>query len=103
MQWRDLRTRDPGVCIATVGNDGARRFLVQWVDARYFTSGLSHLTMQIALNETSHAIDLNYDGMTLSEPATVALEDWSGARSMVPFTIPQPIVFSNTRVRFTPQ
>lgn len=103
-QWRDLRTRSPGVCIALIGNTvGSRRWVIQWSDARYFTSALGHLNFQIALNEGSHAIDLAYDTMTLAEPSTVALENWDGTRSSVPWDIPQPITFSNRRVRFVPQ
>ena len=102
-QWRDLRTRAPGVCIAVSGNPGARRWVVQWSDARYFTSIFGHLNFEVVLNETSDTIDLVYDGMTLPEPATVALESWDGARSSVPFVVPQPIVYSRTRARFVPQ
>jgi len=102
-QWRDLRTRSAGVCLAVLGNPGARQWVIQWSDARYFTSALGHLNFEVVLDESSDAIDLNYGSMTLSEPATVALENWDGSRSSVPFTIPQPIVFSNTRARFLPQ
>ncbi|MDO9018389.1 MAG: hypothetical protein Q8S73_14280 [Deltaproteobacteria bacterium] len=102
-QWRDLRTRAPGVCIAVLGNPGARRWVVQWSDARYYTSIFGHLNFELVLHETSDAIDLVYDGMTLPEPATVALESWDGARSSVPFVVPQPIVYSRTRARFIPQ
>ncbi len=103
-QWRDLRTRSSGVCLALVGNTvGSRRWVIQWSDARYFTSDLSHLNFQIALNESNHAIDLAYDAMTWPEPSTVALENWDGSRSVVPYDIPQPITFANRRVRFIPQ
>lgn len=102
-QWRDLRTRSAGVCLAVLGNPGARQWVIQWSDARYYTSIFGHLNFEVVLNESSDAIDLNYGSMTLSEPATVALESWDGSRSAVPFTIPQPIVFSDTRARFLPQ
>ena len=101
-QWRDLRAR-AGLCLAVVDNPGARRWVIQWSDARYITSIFGHLNFEIVLDETSNAIDVIYDQMTLSEPATVALESWDGARSAVPFGGPVPIVFSNTRARFIPQ
>ena len=103
IQWRDLRTRGPGVCLGVTGEEGSRRWVIQWSDARYFTSALGHLNFEIVLNEGSHAIDFVYASQTLPEPATVALESWDGTRSSVPFDIPQPIVFSNTRARFTPE
>ena len=102
-QWRDLRTRSPGVCLAVLGNPGSRQWVIQWSDARYYTSIFGHLNFEVVLSESSDAIDLNYGSMTLPEPATVALESWDGSRSSVPFTIPQPIVFSNTRARFIPR
>jgi hypothetical protein len=102
-QWRDLRTRSAGVCLAVLGNPGARQWVIQWSDARYYTSIFGHLNFEVVLSESIDTIDLNYGSMTLSEPATVALESWDGSRSSVPFTIPQPIVFSNTRARFVPQ
>lgn len=103
-QWRNLRTRGNGLCVALVGNDvGSRRWAIQWSDARYFTSDLSHLNFEIVLNEASNTIDLVYASQTLPEPATVALEDWEGARSSVPFSVPQPILFSNNRARFVPE
>jgi hypothetical protein len=103
-QWRNLRTRGGGICVALVGNDvGSRRWAIQWSDARYFTRDLSHLNFEIVLNETSNTIDLVYGSQTLPEPATVALEDWEGARGSVPFSIPQPILFSNNRARFIPE
>lgn len=103
VQWRDLRTRGNGVCIGTTGPEGARAWVVQWSDARYFTSSLGHLNFEIVLHEHTDTIDFVYASQYLAEPATVALEDWDGARSAVPFDIPQPIVFSNRRVRFIPE
>ncbi len=103
-QWRNLRTRGPGVCVALVGNAaGSRRWVVQWSDARYFTTDLARLNFEVALNEGTHTIDLVYGAMTLPEPSTVALENWEGTRGAVPFGIPQPIVFSNSRARFYPE
>lgn len=102
-QWRDLRTRSPGLCLAVTGNAPSRRWIAQWNDARYYTSGLSHLTFQIALNESSNAVDMAHGSMTLPEPSTVALENWDGTRSSIPYDIPQPITFANRRVRFVPQ
>lgn len=101
--WRDLNTRGPGVCLAVVGNAPARRWVIQWADARYFTSIFGHLNFEVVLNESGDAIDFNYASMTLPEPATVGLENWEGSSASIPFTIPQPIVFSNTRARFVPR
>jgi hypothetical protein len=101
--WRDLATRGPGVCLAVVGTAPARRWVIQWGDARYFTSIFGHLNFEVVLNEAGDAIDFNYASMTLPEPATVGLENWEGSRASIPFTIPQPIVGSNTRARFVPQ
>ncbi|MBI5517019.1 MAG: hypothetical protein HY909_24770 [Deltaproteobacteria bacterium] len=104
VQWRNLRTRAEGVCVAVDGNvEGARRWVVQWRDARYFTSDLSHLNLELVLHEGSNHIDIIADAQTLPEPATVALEDWEGLRGAVPFGVPQPILFSNSRARFIPE
>lgn|GEM_PF-4021968 len=66
------------------------------------TSVFGHLDFEVGLNETSDTIDLVCDGMTLPEPATVALESWDGSRSSVPFVVPQPIVYARTRARSVP-
>ena len=101
-QWRDLATRGAGMCIATAGNVGARTWVVEWADVHYVTSALGHLNFEVVLNETTNVVDLAYGSQTLPEPATVGLEDWAGANAVIPFGVPQPILFSGRNARFTP-
>lgn len=46
-----------------VGAAPNRRYIVQWDDVRLFSDPDSHLTFQVHLSETTHAIDVLYRQM----------------------------------------
>lgn len=60
--WDDLETRS-GICVATVGEAGARSFVVEWNDATFSGVADAHLTFEIVLHEGSDLIDVVYASM----------------------------------------
>lgn len=104
--WTDLRTRTPGVCVATLGTAPNRRVVVQWNDANYFSGAEGHLTFEAVLHETSNLIDFVYrslDGVSARTPAVgIERQDGTDAVALCPGGVGGCAVSSTTRLRFTP-
>lgn len=105
--WGDNFTRDPGVCIATVGAAPNRRYVVEWNDQHFCCTDdpAVHLTYEAILNETTDAIDFLYNDMRGARPQIVGLEDSMGTQANVICNAPGspcPAVATGARIRFTP-
>ncbi len=85
LHWGDLVTRTQGVCVATVGDAPARRWVAEWADAFYCCGDNrdEHLTFEAIVEESTGAIELVYQTLTNGRPMTVGIEngdntDWVG-------------------------
>jgi hypothetical protein len=101
-QWSDQVTGTSGVCVATIGAAPARRWVAQWVAARYYADSNS-LNYEVIVHEGSGVIEFAYGAMTGVRSATVGLESPDGTQAVSPCTDPNGCVaISNSRARFTP-
>jgi hypothetical protein len=103
--WDDLATRQPGVCVATLGSAPNRQFVVTWNDAFILGITASHLTFSVVLNEGSDIVDVLYGTMTgagewsAGQDASIGL---ASDREYVLDCCNEACVSSNTGRRYTP-
>ena len=104
--WTDLRTRTPGVCVATLGSAPNRRVVVQWNDANYFSGAEGHLTFEAVLHEGTNIIDFVYRALNDVSARTPAVglerQDGFDAVALCPGGVAGCAVTSTSRLRFTP-
>lgn len=65
--YDDLQSRaDPnaGICVATIGNAGDRRFVVTWKDFAFLGELTTSITATLILNESDNTIDVLYGSLT---------------------------------------
>jgi hypothetical protein len=96
--WIDIVTGTTGVCYATLGAAPSRRWVVQWANARRYSSSSSPINMEIVLSETTNTIDLVY-GPTMTSGGTVGVENQAGTQAV---TYPSTSALAGARLRFTP-
>ncbi|MDB4930182.1 MAG: hypothetical protein JWM10_2666 [Myxococcaceae bacterium] len=102
-QWRDLVMSSSGVCVATVGSAPSRRWVAQWVNARYYSDSSSSFNFEVILHEGSGVIEFAYSAMSGAQSATIGIESPDGTQAYGPCPSGNNCVtVSNARVRFTP-
>lgn len=96
--WIDIVTGTTGVCYATQGAAPSRRWVVQWANARRYSSASSPINMEIVLSEGTNTIDLLY-GPTMTAGGVVGVENQTGTQAV---TWPATMALANARLRFSP-
>lgn len=103
--WGDNFTRDPGMCVATVGTAPNRSFVVEWNDEHFccMEDPMVHLTYEAVLHEGSNVIEFLYNTMTGARSQVVGLEDRTGTRGVSVCAAGEMCsVTTGSRLRFTP-
>ncbi len=74
------------LCVATVGAAPSRRFVVEWSDVGLIAEPTAHLTFEVVLEETTHAIGFVYarlERTDTSAAVATGLQDTLGARPLL--------------------
>ncbi len=95
-----------GVCYASVGSAGSRRFIVSWPNARPYGTTTGLISTEIVLNEVDGSIDLLTSNFTFPTGSTAvmgveSLDGSRGVRGCTGTTSTCPGA-ANNRVRFVP-
>jgi hypothetical protein len=109
----DLMPRDnEGLCVATVGNAGARKHVITWKNFRYYSSTLpagtsDMLTFSIILNEGTNTVDVVYEtmsngagGPTSSDIAIAGVQNATANNSTTYSCNAPGLISTGTKIRY---
>lgn len=107
--WTDLDLTKPGAVIRyrIDGQPPHRLFVVSWLNVAHYNK-VGAVTFQIALEESTHKIHLNYQDTEFGVPAydfgadaTVGIEDYNGTKG-IQFACREPVVRPGLSICFMP-
>jgi hypothetical protein len=103
--WDDLGTRQSGICVATLGTEPNRQWVVTWYDAFILGLAGTHLNFSVVLNEGSDIIDVLYGSMSGAGALSAGQEATVGLADELDYALDccnEPCVTSNTGRRYVP-
>jgi hypothetical protein len=112
--WTTTPNGTDGVYWAFLGNDGAKRLVVEWRNTRNYNGGTTPVSFEAVLYEGTNQIELRYlqmntgsSGTAQGASATVGIRDWptmtNGATgTYLQWSLNQSVLGNGTSILFTP-